>query len=126
MVLRRGLYPILRQAHDEPSLGVGLLLAATLLGCIGACTPAKLAEGRVKSALVDAGLSDSNATCMAERMTDRLSIGQLKRLQALQGAKRGLSAYVATVKRLGDAELLGVTTSSAALCTIGFAPEKKR
>ncbi|MBA4354156.1 MAG: hypothetical protein C0409_05640 [Novosphingobium sp.] len=93
---------------------------------IAGCAPAKLAEGRVKSALVDAGLSDANASCMAERMTDRLSIGQLRRLQALQGTKRGLSAYIATVKKLGDAELLGVTSSAAALCASGFAPEKKR
>lgn len=91
-----------------------------------ACAPSKLAYGKVRSALVDAGLSDSNASCMAERMTDRLSIGQLKRLQSLQGPKRGLADYVATVKRLGDAELLGVTTSAAALCASGLAPEKKR
>jgi hypothetical protein len=91
-----------------------------------ACAPSKLAYGKVRSALVDAGLSDSNAACMAKRMTDRLSIGQLKRLQSLQGPKRGLADYVATVKRLGDAELLGVTTSAAALCASGLAPEKKR
>lgn len=93
---------------------------------LAACAPSKLAYGKVRSALVDAGLSDSNASCMAERMTDRLSIGQLKRLQALQGPKRGLSDYVATVKRVGDAELLGVTTSAAALCASGLASEKKR
>jgi hypothetical protein len=93
---------------------------------VAACSPSKLAYGKVRSALVDAGLSDSNASCMAERMTDRLSLGQLKRLQALQGPKRGLADYVATVKRLGDAELLGVTTSAAALCASGLAPEKKR
>jgi len=102
------------------SLALAFVLAA------GGCAPSKLAYGKVRSALVDAGLSDSNAACMAERMTDRLTIGQLKRLQALQGPKRGLADYVATVKRLGDAELLGVTTSAAALCATGFAPEKKR
>ncbi len=91
---------------------------------VAACAPSKLAYGKVRSALVDAGLSDSNAACMAERMTDRLSIGQLKRLEALQGPKRGLADYVATVKRLGDAELLGVTTSAAALCASGLAREK--
>ena len=100
------------------------VLAITL--ALAACGPSKLAYGKVRSALVDAGLSDSNASCMATRMTDRLSIGQLKRLQALQGPKRGLVDYVATVKRLGDAELLGVTTSAAALCASGLAPEKKR
>ncbi|MBB4613738.1 hypothetical protein [Novosphingobium taihuense] len=99
---------------------LALSLAAT------ACTPSKLAYGKVRSALVDAGLSDSNAACMADRMTDRLSIGQLKRLQSLQGPKRGLADYVATVKRLGDAQLLGVTTSAAALCASGLAPEKTR
>lgn len=103
--------------------------AATVIAIaltVAACAPAKLAYGKVRSALVDAGLSDSNASCMAERMTDRLSIGQLQRLQALQGAKRGLADYVATVRRLGDAELLGVTTSAAALCASGLAPEKRR
>ncbi|MFM6829689.1 MAG: hypothetical protein ACKOVA_05050 [Novosphingobium sp.] len=109
--------------------GQGSVRFAAVLATIfavAACSPAKLAEGRVKSALVGAGLSDSNAACMAERMTDRLSIGQLKRLQALEGPKRGLMDYVATVKRLGDAELLGVTTSAAALCATGFAREKRR
>lgn len=91
----------------------------------GACTPSKLAYGKVRSALVDAGLSDANAACMATRMTDRLTLGQLSRLQTLQAPKRGLSDYVLTVRRLGDAELLGVTTSAAALCATGFAPEKK-
>jgi len=118
-----GLRFILRQAQDERALGLGVILAAVL--AISACAPAKLAERRVKSALIDAGLSDANASCMAERMTDRLSIGQLRRLEALQGPKRGLADYVATVRRIGDAELLGVTSSSAALCAMGFAPEKR-
>ncbi|WP_298286359.1 hypothetical protein [Novosphingobium sp.] len=91
----------------------------------GACAPSKLAYGKVRSALVDAGLSDANAACMATRMTDRLSLGQLSRLKSLQAPKRSLSDYVLTVRRLGDAELLGVTTSAAALCATGFAPEKK-
>ncbi|MFN3458674.1 MAG: hypothetical protein ACK4Z8_13950 [Novosphingobium sp.] len=75
--------------------GAGTALAIAL--ALAACAPSKLAYGKVRSALVDAGLSDSNASCMATRMTDRLSIGQLKRLQALQGPKRGLADYVATV-----------------------------
>ncbi len=91
----------------------------------GACAPSKLAYGKVRSALVDAGLSDANAACMADRMTDRLSLSQLTRLKSLQAPKRSLSDYVLTVRRLGDAELLGVTTSAAALCATGFAPEKK-
>ena len=44
------------------------------LAALAACTPSKLAYGQVKSAMIDAGLSDSTAACMANRMTDRLSL----------------------------------------------------
>ncbi|WP_179504703.1 MULTISPECIES: hypothetical protein [unclassified Sphingomonas] len=101
----------------------GLVLAALVLSS-SACV-SKLAEGRVRSALVDAGVSPSNAACMAERMTDRLSIGQLRRLEALRAPKRSLSDYVWTVKRLDDPQLVDVTVSAAALCAMGLAPEKR-
>jgi hypothetical protein len=101
-------------------LETAALLALASAGCVS-----KLAEGRVRSALVDAGLSKPNAACMAERMTDRLSIGQLRKLEALQAPKRSLSDYVTTVQRVGDRELVQVTVSSALLCATGFAPEKK-
>lgn len=120
----QGFLGIRQWAKSGRSPCVAVTLAAAVM-TMSACAPAKLAEGRVKSALVDAGLSDGNAACMADRMTDRLSIGQLQKLQALQGPKRGLSEYVATVRRIGDAELLGVTTSAAALCAMGFAPERR-
>lgn len=90
-----------------------------------ACTPAKLAEGRVRSALLDAGLSEPNAACMAERMTDRLTLGQLRKLQALQSPKRSIADYVMTVRRVGDRELIEVTVGSALLCASGLAPERK-
>ena len=90
------------------------LLAAS--GCVS-----KLAYPRVKSALVEAGLSEPNAACMAGRMTDKLTIGQLRRLEALQSEKRSLADYVIAVRRLSDRELITVTVSSAALCTSGLA-----
>jgi len=96
-------------------------LAVVLVGC----TPAKLAEGRVRSALMDAGLSQPNAACMAERMTDRLTLGQLRKLQALQSPKRSIADYVMTVRRVGDRELIEVTVGSALLCAAGLAPERK-
>ncbi len=101
-------------------LGTAALLALAASGCVS-----KLAEGRVRSALVGAGLSQPNAACMAERMTDRLSIPQLQKLQALQAPKRSLADYVSTVQRVGDRELIQVTVSSALLCATGFAPERK-
>ena len=97
-----------------------MLVLAASTGCVS-----KLAESRVRSALIDAGLSETNAACMATRMTDRLSIAQLRRLEVLQSPKRSLTDYVFAVRRLSDRALLSVTASSAALCASGFAPEKR-
>lgn len=96
-----------------------MVLAAT------ACSPSKLAYGQIRSALVDAGLSEPNAACMATRMTDRLTLGQLRKLRQLKGEKRSLSDYVGAVRRVGDAEAISVTASSAALCASGLAAEKR-
>ena len=85
---------------------------------------AVLAYGQVKSAMIDAGLSEPNAACMATRMTDRLSLIQLNKLKQLRGEKQSLADYVAAVRRVGDAEALSVTASSAALCATGLAKEK--
>jgi pyrroline-5-carboxylate reductase len=95
-------------------------LALSSAGCVS-----KLAESRVRSALVDAGVSPANAACMAERMTDRLSLAQLRRLEALRAPKRSLADYVWTVRRLDDPQLVDVTVSAAALCAMGLAPEKR-
>lgn len=91
---------------------------------LAACAPSKLAYGQVKSVMIAAGLSEPNAACMAERMTDRLSLGQLQKLKKLRGEKRSLTDYVAAVRRVGDAEALSVTASSAALCASGLAKER--
>jgi hypothetical protein len=99
------------------------LLILPLLA-LAACSPSKLAYGQVKSAMIDAGLSEANSACMAERMTDRLSIGQLQKLKQLRGEKRSLADYVNAVRRVGDAKAIEVTASSAALCMSGLAPEK--
>ncbi|MDG6078736.1 hypothetical protein E3U23_05960 [Erythrobacter litoralis] len=91
----------------------------------------QIAEGRVRTALVDAGLSQRHAGCMAERMVDRLTIDQLKKLERVK-ARPGeaedpvsLSDYVARVRRVGDTEVIGVTASSAALCATGLADEAR-
>ena len=92
---------------------------------ITACTPSKLAYGQVKSAMIDAGLSERNSACMASRLTDRLSLIQLNKLKRLKGDHRTLFDYVAAVRKVGDAKAIEVTASSAALCASGLAAEKK-
>jgi len=94
---------------------VAVLLSLALSGCVE-----KIAENRVRTALVEAGLSDGISTCMAHRMVDRLTIAQLRKLKALQGPKRTIPEYVDAVRRVGDREVLEVTASSAALCATGL------
>lgn len=110
----------------QTEFGVKRYFACTsLLVALAACSPSKLAYGQVKSAMMDAGLSERNSACMATRMTDRLTLAQLQKLKQLRGEKRGLMDYVSAVRRVGDAEALEVTATSAALCATGIAPEKK-
>jgi len=102
-----------------------LVLASATMLVLGGCAQV-IAEPRVRSALQDAGLSERNASCMAGRMVDRLTIDQLKKLEAL-GPQQGepdrpatLGDYVERVRRVGDPEVIGVTASSAALCATGL------
>jgi hypothetical protein len=101
---------------------VALALAALLVaGCVE-----QIAESRVQSALTDAGVGERTASCMAGRMVDRLTIEQLRRLEELNQTSPGtpedsLADYLRRVARVGDAEVLAVTSSSAALCGTGLA-----
>jgi hypothetical protein len=91
-------------------------LALTLAGCA-------VPEARLRAGLVRAGLPKPLSACMAERMVDRLSLKQLMRIADLPKASRSesIDQFLHRVRALGDAEILGVTTSSAALCATGLA-----
>ena len=95
-------------------------MAVVLLSVAGCATP----EQRVRASLVDAGLSQPLATCMAERMVERLSLLQLRRIGRI-GALRGANPRELTVdqflhraRALGDPEIWAVMSSSAALCVV--------
>ncbi len=97
-----------------------MLAVLLLAGC------ATIAEGRVERALLSAGLNQRVAACMAGRMTDRLSIGQLRKLEELRRPsanerEASLADYLGRVRRVDDAEVVAVTSSSAALCMAGLA-----
>jgi hypothetical protein len=93
--------------------------AAALLLSTGCAE--RITENRVRSALIDAGVREKDASCMARRMVDRLSIAQLRKLEALKGEHQSLGDYLDAVERVGDAEAIAVTASSAALCRTGLA-----
>src|SRR3546814_7395407 len=96
-----------------PALALGLGLA-------GWATP----ETRLRSGLHNACLSKAMSACMAERMVDRLSLLQLRRLSALGSLKDKrvadltLDQFYRKVRALKDPEILAVSTSSAALCAL--------
>ena len=56
-----------------------ILVSAVLPLLVTACATTK--EAQVRSALMDAGLSDPMASCMAEPMGKELSVSQLRSLQ---------------------------------------------
>ena len=103
-------------ARNALALCASVVLALASSSCVET-----IAEHRVRAALIDAGLSEANADCMARRMVDRLSISQLRKLEALKGEKRTMAEYLAAVRKAGDREVITVTAGSAALCTTGLA-----
>jgi hypothetical protein len=88
--------------------------------CLTACA---VPEARLRAGLVDAGLSRPLAACMAERMVDRLSLAQLRRISDLPRAREAVSTgdFLHRVRSLGDPDILAVSASSAALCATGLA-----
>ena len=101
----------------KKSLVLIVLGALALSSC---ATP----ETQIKNALVDAGLSKPMAGCMAERMVDRLSLLQLNKLRGLKKLKEAdaqklsIEEFLKRTKSLQDPEILGVVSSSGAICAV--------
>jgi hypothetical protein len=109
-----------RTRQDARGLKPTLLACSFMLALIGCSTP----ETQIRSALLDAGLSQPMATCMAGRLVDRLSATQLWKLRELKqlGGKdaQNLSVrdFVNNSKSLQDPEIMSVISSSALVCAI--------
>jgi hypothetical protein len=96
------------------------LIVAPLLALSACATP----ETRVRTALIDAGLPRPVASCMAQRMVDRLSLGQLQKLSRLSGiAKTQIGQltvrdFLRRAAALNDPEILTVVTTAGLGCAI--------
>ena len=94
-----------------------ILSAAALAGC--ASPRAKLGAG-----LESAGLSPRMSACMADRMVDRLSLVQLRRIQSLGGLRKvdmervGMDEFLYRIRALRDPEILEVTSKAALICAL--------
>lgn len=107
---------------------IGLLLIVLLAGgavYTGLANP--VIAWQVKAALVEAGIGDNRAECMAGRMVDRLNVAQLWKLR--QGmapqagepeAGYGLGELVKRLSRVEDGEAVAVLSTSAGICTLGI------
>ncbi len=96
------------------------LVSLAALALSACATP----ETRIRTALMDAGLSQPMAACMADRMVDRLSLVQLNRLGGLKKLrsqdmrKVTVDEFLRRTRALQDPEILSVATSSAVVCAI--------
>lgn len=107
---------------------IGLVLVIVLgAGALFSGLANPLVEMQVKSALVESGIGEKRAACMAERMVDRLTIGQLWKLRQGMAAQEGepeegygLGELVKRLRRVEDGEAVAVLTTSAGLCAIGL------
>lgn len=96
------------------------LVAVSVLALSACATP----ETRVRTALMDAGLSKPIASCMADRMVDRLSLIQLNKLSGLKKLrnkdvrKLSVDEFLKRTKSLQDPEILGVVNSSGLICAV--------
>jgi hypothetical protein len=93
---------------------------AVLMALAGCATP----EAQLRTGLVEAGLSRNQSGCMAQRMVDRLSLLQLRRISSLKNFgtdnARGMSVdrFLHNIRSLQDPEILAVTTRAALGCAI--------
>lgn len=98
-----------------------LVTCALLAGC-ASVSP----EARVRASLIEAGLSPRMAGCMAERMTDRLSIAQLRRLRSL-ARTRGqdvrampVDELLHQIRALRDPEIFEVISRAGVGCALAI------
>lgn len=91
-----------------------------LLVAAGCATP----QAQLRDGLIGAGLSKRQSACMADRMVDKLSLFQLRRISALRNFKddklseMSLDRFMRNIRSLKDPEIVSVTTRAALGCAI--------
>ena len=95
---------------------------AALLALSACATPSP--EARVRASLLKAGLSPPMAGCMAERMVDRLSIAELRKLGSLAKLRTAdigsmtIDEFLHRLRALDDPHILKVVTKAGIGCAI--------
>jgi hypothetical protein len=86
-----------------------------------------LVKWQVESALLESGMAQERADCMASRMVDRLTVWQLWQLRQGMAPRKGepaegygLGELIKRLRRVEDTEAVLVVTTSAGLCAVGI------
>ncbi|RYD60595.1 MAG: hypothetical protein EOP58_16115 [Sphingomonadales bacterium] len=96
------------------------ILAFTLLAGCATVSP----EAKIRTRLVEAGVKPRMAQCMAERLTDRLSLAQLRELNRMVGLVRKdagamtVNEIVDRLRATGDPRIVEVVTRAGVGCFI--------
>jgi hypothetical protein len=96
-----------------------LILALALAGCASVSPRA-----RVHSELMSAGMSNRMASCLADRLVDRLSVAELHQLGRAAKLPRknvgamSLNELADRLSAVGDPHIIGVVTSAGLGCAI--------
>ncbi len=94
-----------------------LLLPLAVISC---ASP----ESRLRSGLIEAGLSSKQSGCMARDMAGKLSLSQLVRISSLGKLKENqvkdmsFKQFLHNVRALQDPEILSIASSAALGCAI--------
>lgn len=106
------------------TLIVIVLLALAGIGLWGALGGfERVTAGRIESALVNRGVPQPVAACMGTRMSERLTISQLRELERLgeREGEAGLPAstveFLERLRLVEDRKLIEVVGTSAAICS---------
>ena len=97
-----------------------LATVVALVALAGCATP----QTRLERGLRNAGLSKNQSSCMAERMAEKLSLIQLRRISALGNFEEeklrdmSVSRFMRNIRALKDPEILTVTSRAAIGCAI--------
>ena len=86
-----------------------------------------LVAWQVKGSLIEAGVGEGRAQCIADRMVERLTLPQLWKLRQGMAPQpgepenaEGVGELVKRLDRVGDGEAVAVLTTSTGLCAIGI------
>ncbi len=108
---------------------IGLFVAAGIGLWLATGGIQRTARDRIGAALVAEGLPQPMASCMGERLAERLSLAQMRRIeQAMaggadegQGSSGGVLVMLERIRRIDDPEILDIAAGTAAICAFGGA-----